>query len=347
MSADPTLLGTVQNVAGVTVKVAVDQNIASGLMFIDGHGYRIGQIGSYIRIPIGLTDLFGIVTQVAAGASHRWISVQLIGEGQRSGKLKKGISEFPTYGDEAHLVTDEDLTRISGGSDSPGMIQIGRLASVESIPAMVDVNSLITHNSAVVGATGSGKSTAVTSLLASLTDSERFPSARVILFDLRGEYQAALGDQATVFRVNADESRGEKPLHIPYWALDLEGLLSMTPFQSTTGSDRAAIVEKIAQLRTDSLVNHPRPGVTADTLTADAPVPFSIHRLWYDLHRYVCSTHSSQGSEQTGETEAIEVDDRTAGISESIGVAFLTHTQPCCATAAGVATRSTKSITPS
>ena len=68
MSNSPTYLGTVQDVQGATINIALDNDTISGLMFVDGHGYRVGQIGSFVRIPIGLLDLFGIVSQVGAGA---------------------------------------------------------------------------------------------------------------------------------------------------------------------------------------------------------------------------------------------------------------------------------------
>ena len=67
----PTYLGTVQDVIGATVTVQLDDATASGLVFIDGTGYRVGQIGSFVRIPIGFVDLFGIVSQVGAGACTR------------------------------------------------------------------------------------------------------------------------------------------------------------------------------------------------------------------------------------------------------------------------------------
>jgi hypothetical protein len=47
MVVEPTFLGTVQDVSGATVSVALDVETASGLSFIDGHGYRIGQVGSF------------------------------------------------------------------------------------------------------------------------------------------------------------------------------------------------------------------------------------------------------------------------------------------------------------
>lgn len=317
MASSPTYLGTVQDVQGSTISIALDKDTVSGLAFINGHGYRIGQIGSFVRIGIGFVDLFGIVSQVGAGAvpealaklepyGYRWLKVQLVGEGLRSGEFKRGISQYPTIGDEAHLVTEQDLTRIYGRPDAPNFVRIGNLASAESIPALVDINRLITRHSAVVGTTGAGKSTTVANLLASLSDPTRYPSSRIIVLDIHGEYHAALSDRATIFRVNADEARGEQPLFIPYWALSLDELLRMTPFRGLNDADRAALVEKIKQLKLASITAQPRNGVTADTMTVDTPIPFSIHRLWYELHRYVCSTHTAQGVNQSEATEAIE-----------------------------------------
>lgn len=318
----PTYLGTVQDVQGATVSVALDKDTVSGLAFIDGRGYRIGQIGSFVRIPIGFTDLFGIVSQVGAGAvpealariepyGYRWLRVQLIGEGSRGGEFKRGISQYPTIGDEAHLVTEQDLARIYGRPDAPNFVRIGNLASAESIPALVDINPLVARHSAVVGMTGAGKSTTVANLIVSLSHPSRFPSARIIILDIHGEYYTALGDRATVFRVNPDEGRGEKPLYIPYWALSFDELLRVTPFRDVGDAERAALVDKVKELKLASLQAAARRGVTADTVTVDTPIPFSIHRLWYELYRHVCSTHTAQSANQSEATEAIEPDPAT------------------------------------
>ncbi|MEQ9408438.1 MAG: DUF87 domain-containing protein [Fuerstiella sp.] len=319
MPVSPTYLGTVQDVQGATISIALDRETVSGLAFIDGHGYRIGQIGSLIRISIGFTDLFGIVSQIGAGAvpdalaqaepyGYRWLRVQLIGEGQRNGAFKRGISQYPTIGDEAHLVTENDLARVYGRPNSQRFVRVGNLASADSIPALLDIDSLVTRHSAVVGSTGAGKSTTVAGLLTSMTDPERYPSSRIVVLDIHGEYHSALPDRSTVYRVNPDVSRGERPLHIPYWALSFDELLRVTPFSNVNDSDRAALVEKIKELKRDSLTAQPRDGVSSDTITVDTPVPFSIHRMWYELYRSVCSTHTAQSANQSSATEAIEQD---------------------------------------
>ena len=329
MSNSPTYLGTVQDVQGATVNVELDTDTISGLIFIDGRGYRVGQVGSFVRIPIGFIDLFGIVTQVGAGAvpeslakaepyGHRWMRVQLIGEGQRTGNFQRGISQYPTINDEAHLVTEDDLSRIYGRPDEPNYVRIGSIASTESIPALVDINPLITRHSAVLGTTGAGKSTTVANLLTSLSNAEQYPSSRIIVLDIHGEYHSALKDRATIFRVHADSMLGEKDLFVPYWALSSDELLRITPLGGVSDADRSTLIERVRTLKRSSLQAQARDGVSDDTLTVDTPVPFSIHRLWYELYRDVLSTHTAQGANQSRATEAIEVDANGAQLVGSI-----------------------------
>ncbi len=163
-----TLLGTVQDVSGSTISVSLEAQTVSGLAFIEGHGYRLGQVGSFVRVPVGYVDLFGIVSQVGAGAAparlsetvplgFRWMTVQLIGEGQRGQDFQRGISQYPNVGDQVHLVTEGDLERIYGRAGLPQFVSVGYLASAESVPALIDLNKLVTRHSAIVGATGAGK----------------------------------------------------------------------------------------------------------------------------------------------------------------------------------------------
>ena len=314
MQSNPTLLGTVQDVQGATISVALDKNTISGLAFIEGHGYRIGQIGSFVRIPIGFVDLFGIVSQIGAGAvpenlatvepfGYRWMKIQLIGEGQRKGEFKRGISQYPTIGDEVHLITEQDLSRIYGRPDAPNFVRVGSLASAESIPALVDVDKLVTRHSAVVGTTGAGKSTTVANLLLSLSDESKYPSARIIILDIHGEYHAALRDRAAVFRVNANKEHGESPLFIPYWAMTFDELMAVT-FGQLGDTERGGVMEKVTELKLAALNKKARNGVSEDNLTVDTPVPFSIQRLWFDLHRLVHATHTQAGG-QSEKTEAL------------------------------------------
>jgi len=300
MGRKATHLGTVQDVKGATIRVALDPATVSGVSFVDGEAYRIGQVGSFVRIPLGYVSLFGIVSQVGAGAvpeglaekqpfGNRLMSVQLVGEARGRGLFERGVAQYPTIDDEVHLVTAADLSRIYGRPADARFVRVGHLASSESIPAFVDIPRLVTRHSAVVGATGAGKSTTVAGLLLSLSGN-RYPSTRIVVFDLHGEYARALGDRATVFRVTPDSERGEQPLCIPYWALTFDELLPLT-LGTLDDASRAAVLEKMTALKRSALEKKPRPGVSVDTVTVDSPVPFSIREMWYDLSFEIHATY--------------------------------------------------------
>jgi uncharacterized protein len=315
--SDATVIGTIQDVRGSTVSVSLSEETVSGLSFVEGYGYRIGQVGSFVRVPLGYVSLFGIVSQVGAGAvperlaasypsGNRWMTIQLVGEGDRRGRFMRGISQYPTIGDDVHLVTDDDLRAIYGQPESTEYLQIGWVASAESIPSLVDVNKLVSRHSAIVGATGSGKSTTVAALLRKLSNGTRYPSARVLLVDIHGEYASALKDRATVFRTTPADS--EQLLCIPYWALTFDELMPLA-FGSMEDPGRSAVMDLIADMKQSSLKLQPRPGVDANTLTVDSPVPFSLHSLWFELHRREFATYiEDQNKPRQDWTPAYEKD---------------------------------------
>jgi len=297
MKNNSTYLGTVQDVTGTTIRVAMVNDSLSGLTYVNGEGYRIGQIGSFVKIPIGYNYLFGIITQVGAGAvpenqvenqpyGNRWITIQLVGEGQRAGEFQRGISQYPTISDEVHLVSEEDLKRIYGQPDKPYFVNVGHIAGAESIPALIDVNKLITRHSAVVGTTGSGKSTTVASLLNALSDTEKYPSSRILVFDIHGEYGQALKDKANIYKINADKSPGsiEKELFLPFWALSFEELCEISFGKFNNEKDQNVILERILQEKIKTIQKYPCKGINIDTVNVDSPIPFSINQLWYELY---------------------------------------------------------------
>ncbi|SFW89355.1 ATP-binding protein [Chitinophaga sancti] len=320
MAFKSTYLGTIQDVSGTSLNIALDNTAPSGLTYVDGEGYRIGQIGSFVKIPIGYIDLFGIVTQVGASAvpenqvltqpyGYRWIKVQLIGEGQRNGSFQRGISQYPTISDEVHLVSEVDLKKIYGQPEKPYFVKVGHIAGAESIPALIDINKLITRHSAIVGTTGSGKSTTVASILNAISDPVNYPSARVIVFDLHGEYGNALKDRAHIFKVNADKTEGsfEKDLFIPFWALSFEELIGISFGQFSSEKDYNTVLERITNAKIKSLITYPKNGINTDCLNVDSPIPFSLNHLWHDLYT---KTLGKFYPDKPGKPLAFEIDDK-------------------------------------
>lgn len=306
-SSDPTYLGLVSAVSGATLTVKLAESLSSGLAVIKGHTYRVGQVGSFVRVPQGYQDLFGIVSEVGATAapesaiaegidSGRWMKVQLAGEAI-AGQFERGLSQHPNINDSVHLVTESDLRRIYGGGGDDQVV-IGRLSSAENISVRLSLDALITRHSAILGSTGAGKSTAVASLLRSIVRNGEVggsPGARILMLDIHGEYTSALSDLSKVF--SATPSPGEEPLHVPYWALEAGDLLNFIA-GDLSDNHEIAFTDKIFELKLHSLQSHSLAGLLPESLTVDSPVPFSLKKLWYELIDFEMMTFIGKDRDQ-------------------------------------------------
>jgi hypothetical protein len=337
-----TYLGTVQDVNGTTVRISLENESLSGTTFVNGQGYRIGQIGSFVKIPLGYIELYGIVSQVGASAvpenqvstqpfGNRWMTVQLIGEGQMSGKFQRGISQYPTVSDEVHLVSEQDLIKIYGKTHEDFYVNIGSIAGAESIPALIDINKLITRHCAIVGTTGSGKSTTVAGILSALSDSKKYPSSRILILDIHGEYSQALYDRSNIYKINAEDNilYKENELLIPYWALNFDEFLNVTFGDISNEKDRSAILERVLKMKEETIAKYNTEGVTKDTLSVDSPIPFSLNKLWYDLYSEVfCTYYSADGKKPIAENWAYEKGDDGSEIKGDIEKAIPPRFRP-------------------
>ena len=283
---------TIEAVAGSSVHVRLAPSVASGLSIVSGQTYKVGQVGSFVRIPQGYQELFGVVSEVGAKAAPenvdlsndtgRWLKVELVGE-ILGGNFERGISQYPNIRDSVHLAVEAHLQRIYD-VQGRGHITIGEISSSESISARIALNELVTRHSAVLGSTGSGKSTTIASLLRAITTgaggSSPYTSARVLMLDVHGEYSKPLADVARVFSV--EPQKNEERLFIPYWALDSGDLIDFLT-GGLEGNRETAFTDKIFQLKLAAHESIGFPGVDPTSITVDTPLPFSLNQLWYDL----------------------------------------------------------------
>ena len=292
-----TEIGEIDSISGNSISVKLFDNIKSNMPIIDGVVYRIGQIGSFVRIPLGYANLYGIVTQIGSAAipenlkeavikdydslkNTRWINIVLAGE-QIGRKFERGVTQYPTTGDKVHLVTINDLDVIYGGYEDSNSITIGNISASESLDAKLDLDKLISRHCAIVGSTGSGKSNSVSVLLEAIAK-RNFPSSRVLVIDPHGEYNDALSSYSRVIETNPKEEINK--LNIPFWALPYNELISI--FSGNLSDAQLEYVrEKLVNAKIESAkVN--KLDVPEESITADTPIPFSIKKLWFDLDNF-------------------------------------------------------------
>lgn len=311
INKEQTFIGKVRSVTGSKISIQLDDKVyKSSMPIISGILYRIGQIGSFIKIPLGYTDLFGVVTQAGADAipenlkevfiknesqsnvGNRWLSVVLVGE-RTSNRFERGVAQYPTADDEVHLVTIEDLQIIYGGFNKESTITVGQISASESLPAQLDLNKLITRHCAILGSTGAGKSNTVSIILEAIAKSEHFKSQRILLIDPHGEYNEALNKQCKVFKLNANLQSQESELHIPYWALPFDEFVNI--FSGRLSDAQKDYLRSEIFKKKINASKHLKPVPIESSLTSDSPIPFSLKQLWFDLDDFERQTYSDNG----------------------------------------------------
>ncbi|MCK4660591.1 MAG: DUF87 domain-containing protein [Phycisphaerae bacterium] len=253
----------------------------------DGREYRIGQLGSYITVPLSDRSLVGFVTAVgreevssADLEPQTILHAQLLGE-IRAGRFIRGIHESPVMGDDVWVAVQNDFEKIFGsfdqllaGSEHPKSFTLGKFAMNSNFEVKVLGSEFFGKSLAILGNSGSGKSCTTAKIL---QESIALPQSQVVLFDMHGEYRAAFSDEHGKLNDNVTYL-GTDDLVIPYWLLtynELETLLidESNPLMVSGQISflRSAILEYKRQAAKElDLQRH---------LTLDTPIYFSLERL--------------------------------------------------------------------
>ena len=244
-------------------------------------------VGQLISIRVGENRIVGMIYEIKA-EDPNWnpnddhvvhIMVELTGEIRQDAPeappyFSGGIKSYPHMGAVAHRIRHADLAAVYASSGAK-TVTIGALSQDASIPAVIDIDKLLSRHFAVVGTTGVGKSTAVTLLLRKIVETR--PDIRVLILDPHNEFSSAFPDHAITVEAET--------LELPFWMFRLE------EFQEVIFRGRPAVPEELDALR--DLIplakmrfkkgNADRAGLRRDkeftTFTADTPVPYRIMEL--------------------------------------------------------------------
>jgi len=299
MKTEITYLGHIIRVDSGTVEAEVSNEIPSAAPIINGRLYKIGQIGTFIKIPIGNITIYGIVSSVSNTPSKsdefnlkysfgsRFLTIQLVGEKVGEDDFEKGVGTYPTINDEVHIVVEKDLFDIYGKKDE-GSIEIGKHSSSENLSVYADLHKLVLRHCAILGSTGSGKSNTTVSILKAIL--EDYQGSRVILVDPHGEYASAFPD-AKVLKIN----EAANPLFIPFWLMSFDELsyflIGAKPSDDQK-PDYRAFRDLVTNLKKANCTL--KAGVVnPDFVTADSPIPFSARQLWHEMNYWLNATFST------------------------------------------------------
>ena len=233
-----------------------------------------GQVGGHVKLEIGARWVLASVRSLKLSGGEGGVvhaEVDFLGEGEEheaTGKLlnfRRGITGYPTPGSRAFPVSGDDLKQMFA-ADERAHIEIGTVFPTKDVRGALYVDALLGKHFALVGSTGTGKSTSAALILHRICDAA--PEGHVVMIDPHGEYSAAFKGVGELFNV--------ENLAMPYWLMNFEEHCEV--FITSSGSERQRDMDILAKCLLQARAkNRAAEGMTK--LTVDSPIPYALSDL--------------------------------------------------------------------
>lgn len=268
-------IGVVLEIAGSGSQIALDLQRLNECMADDDPSIGLaGQVGSQIKIRVGDAWLLASVRnqrQDRRAGGSIIANIDFLGEGQEeklTGKIhgfRRGVTRYPVPGALIYPATTGDLKQIYA-SDGRSNIQIGTVYPTKDIRAGIYIDAMLGKHFALLGSTGTGKSTSAALILHRIC--EAAPDGHIVMIDPHGEYSAAFKTNGQIFDVTN--------LQMPYWLMNFEEHCEVL---LTSNGDERQIDADILSRCLLTARNKNRLAETMGKITVDSPVPYLLSDL--------------------------------------------------------------------
>jgi DNA helicase HerA-like ATPase len=285
MSTQEKHIGIISSINSLAAVVRLDESVLSLDRELDGKVYRIGQISSFVAIPVGEMIIIAMVTEMRYSGTPeqmqqtdittlpKEMEIQLIGSVVGT-RFEKGIAAFPGLGYNVYMTDDEDMSKLFASFAQFGFA-IGDISGYAGERQYLDPNKFFGKHIALLGSTGSGKSTAVASILQKV---QMFPNTHVIILDIHNEYAAAFRDFGNLINIT--------DLELPYWFMNFEEMREMFIDENELSAQSQTMLLK------DLVLNSKKAKMPAiqEHITIDTPVFYDLNEVrakfqFYDTER--------------------------------------------------------------
>lgn len=275
------LVGTVLEIADGEARFLMEHHrLGSCAASSDQNESTAGHVGSYVKIKVDTLWVFGTVRALRAapgevGSTGRNL---LIGEIEFVGEMpveadgqgfRRGITRYPAPGHEVVTVNSEDLADVFAPRGRVHLT-LGTVYPTNDVRAAVFIDALLGKHFALLGSTGTGKSTTTALLLHRII--EQLPEAHIVMLDPHGEYARAFKDKAELFDVGN--------LELPYWLMTLdehiEVLIGRRTNETEVEADILARCLQAARLKS-------RLAGELGRVTVDTPIPYPMSEISANL----------------------------------------------------------------
>lgn len=273
---DTPVIGWLLGIAGSSGRIVLDREAVAALA---GHTDPVlasaGQVAMPVKIKRDDRWIIGSIRSLSldpsSDAAAIATEIDLMGEGMRHAEtgdlygFRRGVTSFPMPGATIHAITNAELAGIHGNRNI-ATIRIGTVHPARSVPATLAVDALLGRHFAMLGSTGTGKSTATAMILHRIC--ELAPLGHIVMIDPHGEYANAFRGEGEIHDVGN--------LRMPYWLMNFEEhceiLLSASPADRQNDADVLAKCLLAARMRSRAAADLPR-------VTVDTPIPYLLSDL--------------------------------------------------------------------
>lgn len=246
------------------------------------HDAARATVGKFLGIVSGDVVIIGMVTDISEQPGSRGINVahiDLFGEVKEiegASGFTRGIAAYPTIGDPALLMTNDELRLVYG--DASNTVQIGSLRQAPQINASVNIDELLNKHFAILGTTGVGKSSGVAIILQQVLAAR--PDLRIFLIDPHNEYGRCFGDKAQVLN--------PRNLRLPFWLFNFEETVDAFFGRRPGVDEEVEILAEVIPLAKGAYLQYRNANDRPLTkrrdpknagFTADTPAPYRIEDL--------------------------------------------------------------------
>ena len=269
-------IGVVLEIAGSASQIALDlQRMTECMEDRDPSIALAGQVGSQVKIRTNDGWLLASVRnqrQDRRGDGGNIVAaIDFVGEGSeerltgRIHSFRRGVTRYPIPGALVYPATTEDLRQIYA-SDGRSSIQIGTVYPTTDIRAGLYVDAMLGKHFALLGSTGTGKSTSAALILHRICESA--PSGHIVMIDPHGEYASAFKSTGMIFDVSN--------LQMPYWLMNFEEHCEV--FLTSNGNERQADADILAKCLLKARGKN-RLAEALGKITVDSPIPYLLSDL--------------------------------------------------------------------
>jgi hypothetical protein len=268
-------IGRVLEISGGGARIALDAQRLEELTRSEDPSIALsGQVGGHVKLTMGQRWLLGNVRNLRLHETEDGTIVaemDFLGEGEeqdQTGKLvnfRRGITSYPAPGAKVFPVSGDDMKQMFA-ADERANIEIGTVYPTTDVRGALYVDALLGKHFALLGSTGTGKSTSAALIMHRICDLS--PEGHIVMIDPHGEYSAAFKGVGELFNV--------ENLAMPYWLMNFEEHCEV--LITTSGSERQRDSDILAKCLLQARAkNRAAEGMTK--LTVDSPIPYALSDL--------------------------------------------------------------------